>query len=473
MFSIRACHFAILVSLLAILAVPALTRAESVCPYLWSRDLRLTSVGEDVLKLQQFLNASEETLIASAGVGSPGQESTIFGAKTKAAVAKFQEKYFNEILAPNGLTKGTGTVGPSTRATLNTLCILSPASASSADGTEASVNDALTVSDPGQPDTSLAPSSAGVLFHTFTLAAGSKDVLVSEVVLERTGFGSDGAFANFGLWDEDGLQVGPVAALNSQHRLVFRRSFTIPAGQERTFEVYANMNVDLSSYEGQMPVIQLLSLSASSPVEGQLPLRGTPQTVNNTLTVGGADATLSEYDPHGATTRYIDDTNVRFAGIRIAAHSQESLTFTSIIWTQAGTAGAGDIANVKTVVNGVEYPAIRSPYSEKEYVTLFDPGIVIEKGLSIDVYVKGDPLPGAANRTIKFDIRDINDEVGLDGNLYGFGVGLSPVGNTDVAGAESAFITSDGTTDGDTGSPFFSGSTITIRGATATGVGKM
>ena len=134
--------------------------------------------------------------------------------------------------------------------------------------------------------------------------------------------------------------------------------------------------------------------------------------------------------------------------------------------------GGNDITNINTVVNDTKYPASVSPYSEKEYVSYFEPGIVIKKGNTIDVYVQGDVLPSAANRTVEFDIRDINDEVSLVGNTYGFSVWLSPKGNTGVAGSHSAFITSDGTTDGTTGTPFFAGPIITVSGGAETSIGK-
>src|SRR3989344_8648175 len=100
----------------------------SVCPFTWERNLKVGSTGEDVLALQKLLNADSDTLVADAGAGSPGNESDWFGSLTKAAVITFQEKYADEILAPVGLSKGTGTVGPSTRAKLNALCSAASAS---------------------------------------------------------------------------------------------------------------------------------------------------------------------------------------------------------------------------------------------------------------------------------------------------------------------------------------------------------
>lgn len=82
-----------------------------------ARALKLGSVGEDVRTLQMILNADASTRIAASGAGSPGSETTRFGALTKIAVQKFQQKYG---IAGKG-HPAFGTVGPATRAKLNEL----------------------------------------------------------------------------------------------------------------------------------------------------------------------------------------------------------------------------------------------------------------------------------------------------------------------------------------------------------------
>ncbi len=94
------------------------------------RNLKLGDSGADVRMLQVLLNTLPDTRIASTGAGSPGQESTYFGMKTKLAVTKFQELYRNDILTPVGLSRGTGFVGGGTRTQIAALCGLTPVSPS-------------------------------------------------------------------------------------------------------------------------------------------------------------------------------------------------------------------------------------------------------------------------------------------------------------------------------------------------------
>lgn len=78
-----------------------------------TRNLRQGDRGQDVVTLQKLLNSNPATAISTFGVGSSGQETTYFGAKTTLAVIKFQKLY--------GISPAVGYVGPVTRQKMASL----------------------------------------------------------------------------------------------------------------------------------------------------------------------------------------------------------------------------------------------------------------------------------------------------------------------------------------------------------------
>jgi peptidoglycan hydrolase-like protein with peptidoglycan-binding domain len=80
--------------------------------------LQLQDHGADVQALQEFLN-THGALVAASGSGSPGSETDYFGSLTYQALIRFQSAHAAEILAPLGLSQGTGFFGAATRAYVN------------------------------------------------------------------------------------------------------------------------------------------------------------------------------------------------------------------------------------------------------------------------------------------------------------------------------------------------------------------
>ena len=418
--------------------------------YTFNANLTVGSRGTDVMNLQKVLNMSADTRVSASGAGSPGMESTYFGPATRAAVIKFQIK--------NGITPAVGYVGAITRAKLNSMntVVVTPTTPTTPGG--------LTVSAGSQPSNSLAPTSASrVPFTTVTLTAGSSDVTVNSITVERVGLMQDAALSGVVLLDAStGMQIGIAKTLNSNHQAMVGEPFVVRAGTSKTVTVTGNMASSLSSYAGQVGGINVVAINTSGTVSGALPISGAQHTVNSSLTLGTATMAESSFDPDTSSSREIGTSAFKFAGVRLTAGSAEQVRLWSIRWNQTGSASSQDLANVKIYVDGTAYDTTVSS-DGKYYSATFSGGILIDKGNSKDIYIQGDIVgTGSAGRTVKFDLYKATD-IYVSGVTYGYGITPTQSANGTASDSTSEFTS---------GTPFFDGSKITVSAGSVTTIQK-
>ncbi len=418
----------------------------------FTRDLTLGSTGADVKCLQQYLNAQGHT-VASSGAGSPGNETEYFGSLSQAALAKWQ--------AANGVAPAAGYWGPLSRAKYNELTAAAPSapSAPSAPTAPAPAGTGLTVTlAPNQPAAALAPSGAvRVPFTRVNLTASADgDVTVNSLTVERTGLAQDSALSGVVLLDENGVQLGISKTLNSDHRATPGEPFTIKAGQTRTITVAGNRATG-TSLGGQTISLDVVGANTSAAVNATFPMRGTTHTVNETLSIGTVTMLRGSLDPGAAQTKEVGTTGYTFSSVKVTAGSAEKVYLKSIRWNQTGSAGASDLANLKTYVDGTGYDMTVS--SDGKYYTAVFPGngLLMDKGFSKEASVKGDIVDGSA-RTVDFDIAKRSD-IYLVGETYGYGI-LPPQTGTTASSDNSAFNNSE--------DPWWDASQVTVSAGTMT-----
>ena len=426
------------------------TSTASVCPHTWSTSLTSGSSGADVKALQQFLNSDSATQIASSGVGSAGSETDFFGGLTKAAVIKFQDKYASEVLAPVGLSAGTGYFGSSSRAKANSLCstavVTPPADDDDTTTTPVATGTGLSVAGGVQPAATLAPDSgARVPFTNFTVTAGSDgDVVMDSVTVERTGLAANAAFSGVVLLDSDGTQIGTSKTLNSNNQATVGDKVTIPTGTSKMFTIAGNMAADNSTRDGGTPRLDVVGINTSATVSGSLPIVGTTQTINASLTIGTVTNARGPLDPNGAQTKEVGTTGYTFSSVRVTAGSAEKVRLNSIRWNQSGSAASGDLANIEIIVDGTSYPVTVSS-DGKYYSANIGSGIVIDKGISKEISIKGDIVSGSG-RTIAFDLYRTTD-LNVSGETFGYGI-TPPTSGTGFASTN----------------PWYNASVVTVSG---------
>ena len=396
----------------------------------FTRNLTVGVSGSDVTCLQNALKAQGHMSANATG---------FFGPLTKAAVAKWQ--------AANGVSPAAGFFGSLSQAKFASMGGVATTPPAGGTTPPPATGTGLMVSGAVQPANTLAVfNAARVQFTKFTVTAGNDgDVVMNSVTVQRTGLAVDTNFAGIVLLDQGGMQIGISKTLNSNHQATIGEATTIPRGTSKTFTVAANMDSAANVNGGEVGSFDVVAVNTSAAVSGSLPIRGAQHTMNDTLAIGTITETRGPLDPAAAATKEVGTKGYTFSSIKVTAGSQEDVRLASIRWNQASSTASSDLANIMTVVDGVSYPTTVSA-DGKYYSTVFPGGLMLAKGLSKEISVKGD-ITGGSGRTTAFVIEKSTD-LYVTGETYNYGITPDTAAGTGIT----------------TGSIFFSSFTVTVSG---------
>ncbi|MCD6178113.1 peptidoglycan-binding protein [bacterium] len=396
----------------------------------FDRNLSIGMTGDDVKCLQIVLNSDPDTKLADSGPGSPGNETSYFGPLTKAAVIKFQEKYASEVLAPWGLTSGTGFVGSTTRAKLNELLSAgapsAPETPSEPQVTTGEFSVALAADTPAAgtivADSDGAQALIPALKVTFSNGT-DEDIKVTTLKVKRGGISADTDISQGYLYDEDGTKLAEYTSFTDRVMTFSDSSglFTVPAGETKTITFKFDLVNDADS--GKTIYFSIESAdyitADGQEVSGSFPITGNTLTTASVSDLGKLTVATST-DPSVSVD---PQDNFEVFNFTLQAQDQK-IEIRKIKFTNMGSTAASDLKNFKLYDGGTQLLDTIADMASDKTVT-FDFGdnpLVIDKGVTKNMHLRAD-IVGGTNRTFQFSIQEQTDIEAYD---QGYGVYIKP-----------------------------------------------
>jgi len=416
----------------------------------FDRALKVGMSGDDVKCLQIVLNSASDTQLNASGVGSPGNETSYFGPLTKAGVIKFQEKYTSEILAEWGLTSGTGYVGSTTRAKLNTLLSAGVAEEEEEEEEEEEVPTVAAVSIAADTPVTAPVAKGAIDVSSLKLkfTAGSEAYTVSKVVVSRGGVSKDSDVSAIKLYDGT-TQLGSTQALNTNtHKATFSSlSWEVPANTVKYLTIKVNIYTSATQGDSiQLGVVLASDITSTATAEGTFPMW------SNAITVTGVSVGVLNVDVQRslvATTTVISGaTDQAIAAWRFEADSTEGFDVHKIKITHVGTGARGDISNIVLKYAGVQIGETVTELDANNSATFDLSGspLSILAASSKTVYAYADIAAGIwTARTVKFEITQYTDITAYGSNSGGSVTPTYSTGTAFVKQTGSTMTVSQGT----------------------------
>ncbi|XOA42586.1 MAG: peptidoglycan-binding domain-containing protein [Candidatus Nealsonbacteria bacterium] len=384
----------------------------------FDQNLKQGMSGDDVKCLQIVLNSSADTQLAASGVGSPGNETSYFGPITKAAVIKFQEKYADEILTSWGLTVGTGFVGSTSRAKLNTLLVVT-------DGEVIITGEGLTLTlayDSPVSTTLIEGQALADLAHFKFINGDASDVKVTQLKIKRIGVSADTTLTALYLYEgntrlSDNVSVAAgYATFNDPTGL-----FTVKAGKSVVISVNSNIYATAQGQTVGMAINSASDIVAdASSVNGTFPISGNLHSIAS-ATLASVSVATSTPSATGEVTP--GETDYLVWGNTLTV-SERNVDLKYLRLREIGSIGTADLQNFKLYISGSQVGNIVQ--MSDDYYVAFDLSaspVTLEPGAR-SVEVRADII-GGSGRSYSFSLRRAVDIVLLDTE---FGVNITLTG---------------------------------------------
>ena len=325
-------------------ASAALNVPTQSCSYVFNKNTKLGSMDSEVMNLQKVLNAYPQTMISSTGAGSPGMETNYFGAKTKAAVIKFQELHKADVLTPIGATTGTGNVFSLTRAVLNQVCVGGSTTTST---TTPTTSGSVTV-------------SLAAVQPTNVLVAGQATAKIADVVFSgngtvntvkfmRTGISNNATLKNVYLYDGMTRVAGPASATTDGSITFNSVSGLFTVAGTRTLSVRSDIETGTS---GQSVGVALVSYTVAGSSAASLSL------VGNNLPIASVSLLTADFPSGNTSSPAAASVNAGVSGQTVWSRNLSVGTrigkLHALSLKMIGSAPANSLANVKLFVDGTQ-----------------------------------------------------------------------------------------------------------------------
>jgi len=361
--------------------------------------------GGEVMWIQQFLNG-HGAQVSATGAGSPGNETSYFGAKTRAAVSAFQ--------AANGITPTAGYWGPLTRAKANQLCAGTPGPGPvTPPVTGNGLRVALAADNPTYGALVQGQAIAELMKLNFTNPTAAP-ITVTNLSFKRIGVSSDSTLANVYLFNGATRITDSAGVSNTLFNYNAPTGlFTVAPGATVTISVRSDI---AASTNGQQVGVQLLSVSASGLLDSSvvLPITGSALLVSS--------ATLATVDFATASTPGVNanltPANDIVVWQNVTTIGTRAVNLTSFQLRNLGSIGLNDVRNLRLYVDGVQIGSAIPNLVAGETSVAWDltatPKRLESGGRTIKVV--GDVV-GGSSLTMQFSLRRAADARFIDTEL--------------------------------------------------------